>query len=107
MSVVDVDKVDGLAVRDDGVGLMMLITDHFDWSDEKKHLFVLQDKINAYVDFFMAEQYKNVYKDLDAGYAIIQINFKYPLSDNAEKFLEAVSSQINPYLMDIAYYVSD
>lgn len=46
MSVLNSDVLDGVA-HNNGE-LVMLISDHLDWSNEGEHLLALQDKINAY-----------------------------------------------------------
>jgi len=61
MSVVDINKVDGIGISKDGNKLMLLITDHLDWTNEYEHIIHLQNKINAYINFLETEQYKEVY----------------------------------------------
>ena len=57
MSVVDNKMVDGAGLTDDK-GIILLITDHVDWSDEYQHLVMLQEKINAYITFLEEKQYE-------------------------------------------------
>lgn len=56
MSVLNSDVLDGVA-HNNGE-LVMLISDHLDWSNEGEHLLALQDKINAYIAFWETMQYK-------------------------------------------------
>ena len=42
MSVVDINKVDGIGISKDGNKLMLLITDHLDWTNEYEHIIHLQ-----------------------------------------------------------------
>ena len=50
MSVLNSDVLDGVA-HNNGE-LVMLISDHLDWSNEGEHLLALQDKINMQLDAF-------------------------------------------------------
>ena len=49
MSVLDFEKVDGIAYDEKNKCVRLLIADHLEWDDEYDHLVVLQEKINAYI----------------------------------------------------------
>lgn len=51
MSVLESDKIDGVAVSGEDKVLNLLITDHLDFKDEYKHLLTLQEK-NQRVSWF-------------------------------------------------------
>lgn len=105
MSVVDNKTVDGAGLTDDK-GIILLITDHLDWSDEYQHLVMLQEKINAYITFLEEKQYEEIYKEAEIAYGIIEIHFLHDLSDNAKKFLQAVQNQVAELGIKIQYCVS-
>ncbi|MDE6597114.1 MAG: branched-chain amino acid ABC transporter substrate-binding protein [Clostridia bacterium] len=95
MSVTDVDTVDGIAVTNDGKTLKLLITDHLKFKDdEAHHLLTLQEKLNSYLGFIESEQYRKVYPESDIDNVIIEIHFKYKISDNCKKFIDVVNNQI-------------
>ena len=94
MSVLESDKIDGVAVSGEGKVLNLLITDHLDFKDEYNHLLTLQEKINAYLGFIESEQYREIYPDSDIESVIIEIHFKYKITDNCRKFIETVNNQI-------------
>jgi len=105
MSVVDNKMVDGIALTDDKNGIILLITDHVDWSDEYQHLVMLQEKINVYITFLEEKQYEEIYKE-EIAYGVIEIHFLYDLSVNAEKFLQSVQNQVAELGIKIQYCVS-
>lgn len=94
MSVVDENKVDGIGISKDGEKLMILITDHLDWTNEYEHLIHLQNKINAYINFLETEQYKEVYPNMQFEHYCIEIHFKYEMSSNCLKFIDRVNKQL-------------
>ena len=100
MSVVDSMVIDGIALTEDKNGIVLLIADHLDWSEEYQHLMILQEKINMYLGYLEEKQYG------DITYGIIEIHFLYSLTDNAEKFLQAVQNQVAQHGIRIQYYVS-
>ena len=62
--------------------------------NEFEHLKILQDKINAYVAFIESEQYDEIYPNADFKMAMIEIHFKYDITDNCQKFLQVVQDQL-------------
>ena len=107
MSVVDSMVIDGIALTEDKNGIVLLITDHLDWSEEYQHLMTLQEKINMYLGYLEEKQYGDMYKKETITYGIIEIHFQYRLTDNAEKFLQAVQNQVAQHGIRIQYYVSE
>ena len=105
MSIIDNRTMDGAALTDDK-GILLLLTDHLDWSDEYQHLMMLQDKINAYITFLEEKQYEEIYKEAEIIYGIIEIHFLYNLTDNAKKFLQVAQNQIAELGIKIQYCVS-
>ena len=105
MSIIDNRTIDGAALTDDK-GILLLLTDHLDWSDEYQHLMMLQDKINAYITFLEEKQYEEIYKEAEIIYGIIEIHFLYNLTDNAKKFLQVAQNQIAELGIKIQYCVS-
>lgn len=63
MSILEKDKIDGMGKEKDGKTLVLMISDHLGWDNEKDHLFLLQEKINMYLSFIENGQYTEVYKD--------------------------------------------
>ena len=106
MSVVDSTVVDGIALTEDKNGIVLLITDHLDWSEEYQHLMTLQEKINTYLGFLEEKQYEEMYKEETITYGIIEIHFLYSLTANAEKFLQSVQNQVAELGVKIQYCVS-
>ena len=100
MSVVDNKTIDGVALTNDKNGIILLIADHLDWSDEYQHLMMLQRKINVYITFLEEKQYEEIV------YGVIEIHFLYNLTVNAEKFLQSVQNQVAELGIKIQYCVS-
>lgn len=93
MSVLETDKVDGVAINNEN-GLVLMISDHLNWKDEYEHLKLLQDKINAYIAFVENAEYCELYPDAEVKYAQIEIHAKYALPRIAQAFLEEVNRQL-------------
>ena len=51
MSILETNKIDMVATRPDSRVVRLIITDHLDWDDVETHSRLLQEKVNAYLDF--------------------------------------------------------
>lgn len=106
MSVTEINSIDGIAKEKSNKELVLLITDHLDWENEFKHLKVLQDKINSYLEFIETKQYEEIYPKEEFQRFIIEIHFKNNLVENCVKFLNTVANQLESYNIKIRIEVS-
>lgn len=44
-----IDTIDGLAYEQETFSMILLLADGMDWSDMKRHLLLLQEKLNTYL----------------------------------------------------------
>lgn len=95
MSIIETQVVDGIATTDDGKELIMLIADHLNWENEMEHLLLLQDKINAYIEFWEDKQYLTIYPDKSISEAVIEIHFLHGTTKNCMSFIETVNKQLS------------
>ncbi|MCM1098106.1 MAG: branched-chain amino acid ABC transporter substrate-binding protein, partial [Ruminococcus flavefaciens] len=99
MAIDNTNVIDGMGVDKNRKALCLLLTDHFAWNgnnslSEYDHLILLQEKINAYIRYLEAKQYEEQYPKEKIVMAIIEIHFKYNITENCEKFLNTVQNQI-------------
>lgn len=94
MAVTDNDVVDGIAFDDTDKTLILEIYDHLPFEDmfEFDHIDILQDKLNTYLGYIYSRQYEDIYPQIDVDHFLINIHFKYDITDNCRKFI-AVSKQ--------------
>ena len=94
MSVIQENKIDGMGVNNKSQELNLLITDHLDWENEYEHLLILQEKINAYINYIKSKQYVSVYPNKIFKRFAINIWFKYDITENCFKFLDVIANQV-------------
>ena len=103
MAVDNTNVIDGMAIDKEKNVLCLLLTDHLPWNcddnsmNEYDHLILLQDKINAYISYLETKQYKNTYPETCFDMAVIEIHFKYEITQNCENFLNEVQNQVGQY----------
>lgn len=105
MAIDNPNIIDGMAYDEESQAVVLLLTDHLSWKHTKEtnvlkesdHLVLLQDKINAYISFLESGQYMENFSDKEIKMAVIEIHFKYDISENCEKFLDVVQEQTGQY----------
>lgn len=86
MSVEQIDKIDIISTTDEEK-IELTISDHLEWDEENNHILVLQNKINAYLDFIQNGQILEVYPNLKNKDIIISLMMKYNPNEEALAFL--------------------
>ena len=94
MSVVDINKIDGIGISRNEEKLVLLLTDHLDWSSEYDHLIQLQAKLNSYIAFLESQQYNEIYPNRKFLSFNIEIHFLYELTPSCIKFIEVVNKNL-------------
>ena len=107
MSVVDVNKIDGIANSDDGKTLFLLIADDLDWNREYDHLIQLQSKVNAYIGFLENQQYKEIYPNQSFNKFFIEIHFMIAPTPACTKFIDVINKQLAPQNIHVIAQESD
>lgn len=107
MSIIDTNSVDAVAISYDRKGIKLIIEDYLGWEHEYNHLMTLQDKVNAYVSFFVNKEYDVMYKGYPIEYGLIEVQFKYEPTEKALQFIEEADKQISNLPLSIEYRVMD
>ena len=111
MAIYNTNIIDGIGIDESRKAVCLLLTDHLKWEQDNNslseydHLMLLQDKINAYIDYLETKQYTQQYPNMVFEMAIIELHFKYNISDNCEKFLNTVQDQIGQYGIKIEAHI--
>ena len=94
MSIEQIDKIDFISTTPEGE-VQLTISDHLEWNAENNHLLVLQNKINAYLDFVQSGQILEDYPTAENKVITISLSMKYTPEEDAliflnhcEKFME-------------------
>ena len=86
MSVEQIDKIDFISTTDEEK-VELTISDHLEWDEENNHILVLQNKINAYLDYIQNGQILEIYPNLKNNDIIISLMMKYNPNEKALAFL--------------------
>ncbi len=91
MSVIEVNKIDGIGVSKNTNEVVLTISDHLDWEDVEYHLLSLQEKINHYIHFVESGQIFEVYPESRNRSLKIDIVSKYEYPDLGVDFVKRVA----------------
>jgi hypothetical protein len=87
MSVEQINIVDFIGVDKRTGQAILTISDHLDWDSNDEHLLILQNKINAYLNFIESGELIKNYPDAINRQAVIKVLAKYEPDTNGLKFL--------------------
>ena len=107
MSIAESNVIDGVGIsKDNNHVLGLFLADHLDWKDEYQHLLALQEKINSYISYVETKQYEETYPNHQIDAFLLDIHFKYDITENCEKLLNVVAEQVAPLNMSIQATIS-
>jgi hypothetical protein len=95
VDVVSVDRATGEVVLD--------ITDHLDWSDEKGHIMMLQNKINAYASFIESGEFESSYPSAKGRPPVIHVACMNKPTSFAIRFFDLVRDSLEPAGIRFSY----
>jgi hypothetical protein len=83
-----IDKISGDRETSD---VLLFIFDHREWiGDELEHMYLLQEKINAYLRFVESDEIYEIYPHLKGRPVVIEVVGKFPLNERAQDFFNKV-----------------
>jgi hypothetical protein len=95
MSVTEAGVIDMWGIPDwDKSKVELVITDHLGWApeEEMEHLLQLQEKVNTYIAFIESGEINTAIPAAAGKVPIIQVVGKYELSEQAESFVDRVTT---------------
>lgn len=101
MSVEELDVIDFLSIDLNG-NVVLTISDHLEWNDKSNHLFVLQDKINTYLNSIESDDLYKKYPNAKGRKIRIHIVAKYKPNETGHAFLQRVEE----FLKESGYELS-
>lgn len=101
LSILETDKIDGIGKGKNNKELFFMIADHLDWSNEYEHLKILQEKINSYIGYIESRQFHEIYPNETFEFYIIEVHFKYQITEKCLKFIDVVSKQLSQHNIKI------
>jgi hypothetical protein len=88
MAIDKINTIDLIGIDNKTGDVILTISDHLSWNDQKNHLLLLQDKLNTYLRFIESGEIFQSYPKAKGKKITIEIVGKYELSKDAESFLE-------------------
>ncbi|PMG48976.1 hypothetical protein BCU91_18700 [Shewanella sp. 10N.286.52.B9] len=98
MSITDTQAIDSVIRSDEHDDVVLLITDHLDWSVPQEHLLALQQKLNTYISFVESGQLFSDFPDAKNKEISILIACEFEPIDAALSFFEKADAFLNDNL---------
>lgn len=108
MTVAQTDKIDIIGVDKRSGEVILTIIDSMSW-DEKTHVQLLQDKLNAYLSFIESGEIAEAYPDSRGKNLRIRLALLYLPNDAARSFLDGVRELLthNGYAFEVTVKEKD
>lgn len=103
MSVENTKVIDFISDKSDNV--VLTISDHLEWDEDNEHIFLLQEKVNAYLMAIESGQVNKKYPSSVGKKLTINIVLKYEPNENGVLFLSNVRETLLNAGYDFDYYV--
>lgn len=101
MALDKVDTVDAVGIEASTDSVVLTIADSWDWSDETSHLFALQAKLNAYIEFIAEGQLVESYPLAAGRKQVIDVITRYPLPTIGTALLDKARELVSDLKIEI------
>jgi hypothetical protein len=97
MAIDDPNTVDGIGTETSTEEIVLVISDHLDWTDPQAHLAALQDKANAYLGFIESGDIYQNYPDARGRRIRIDLITEFPIPAEVARHFSAISEATEHY----------
>ena len=96
MTIEQTDVVDFIITDPKTGEVSLAISDHLPWDeDAKMHMFLLQEKVNAYLRFFESGEIYETCPAAKGRPLLIEVVGKYPMTREAEAFFKRLADALH------------
>jgi len=106
MSVQESDVIDFVGTDKRTGAITLSISDHLDWQGANEHLFILQAKLNRYVDFIESGDIYEHKKPISGKKIIIQVIGRYNPPDEAAEFYKHANQALPDLNVEVLFVPS-
>lgn len=103
MSVENSKVIDFISENDDKI--VLTISDHLEWDGENEHIFLLQEKINAYLMAMESGQLQESYPASINRKIVISVALKYVPDETGMSFLSKANEVLSKAGYEFNYYI--
>ncbi len=97
MTIEQTDKIDFIGTLPNDLGVELTISDHLEWDGENKKLVLIQNKLNAYLEFIESGQIYIEYPDAKGKDLFISLVSKHSSNQEGKNFLSQVAKVTSEY----------
>jgi len=98
MSVDQSNVVDSIGIDPTKNQVQLIITDHLEWTGDDRtdneHMYLLQEKINAYLRFIESGEIYAAYPQARGKSLVVRVVAKFDLSTRAQEFFDAIQNTL-------------
>jgi hypothetical protein len=103
MTIENTETVDGVGIAKDSGEVVLRISDHMEWKNEKLHFELIEKKVGTYLKFVRSGQLLEIIPDAKDRPIRIDIICQYQPTDLASQFLAAAKKQLTSLGIALSY----
>lgn len=103
MSVENSKVIDFISDKDDKI--VLTISDHLEWDNDNEHIYLLQEKINAYLMAIESGKVNKSYPLSMDKKIVVSIALKYAPNETGVLFLSNVNDTLSNSGYGFSYYI--
>ncbi len=107
MSIEQTDIIDLIEFHDLSETVILTIVDHLDWEDTNKHLELLQEKLNNYLNYHDSGRLKTDYPEAEGKAVVVQLLAKAPLPAEGLSFFEQARKIVENLGVQLRFTLDD
>lgn len=105
MTIEQADKVDGMGIDTERNEVVLMISDHLEWSDQAQHFPQLEAKIGGYINFVQSGQLAEMMPKSRGLLVGIKLVYKYEPPDEVKRVLDSIVEQLSQMNLRFSYEI--
>lgn len=103
MTIEQADKVDAMGI-DAGKGeVVLMISDHLEWSDQTAHFSMLEQKLGSYINFAQSGQLEQALPEAKGMPTRIKLVHQFSPPVDAKSILDSIARQLSEMNFAFSY----
>lgn len=103
MTIEDVNIIDGMGIDAKDEEIILMISDHLPWSDERAHFGALEAKLGRYIDFIKSGQLLEEQPQALGLKKRIELIYQFEPSNSALVVLRTIATQLKELDIQFSY----
>jgi hypothetical protein len=103
MTIEQSDKIDGMGLDAHKGEVVLMISDHLEWLDNRGHFLKLEEKLSSYINFAQSGQLQEIIPNSKGLGTRIKLVHQFDPPAKSRVILEAIKQQLSELNLEFSY----